>query len=93
MECPTGFTAESVISMRGIRISLTPHLHVLLPEVLWKPSGEVVELPPPDDEEVEGVLRRLLLQLKAVLAQAGRAAGRRVRGAAGGLGAGPDGAG
>jgi len=50
-------------------LSLTPHLHVLLPEVLWKPSGEVVELPPPDDEEVEGVLRRLLLQLNAVLAQ------------------------
>jgi len=50
-------------------LALTPHLHVLLPEVLWTPSGEVVELPPPDDEEVEGVLRRLLLQLKAVLAQ------------------------
>ena len=39
-------------------------------KVLWKPSGEVVELPPPDDEEVEGVLRRLVLQLKAVLSQA-----------------------
>ena len=50
-------------------LALTPHLHVLLPEVLWTASGEVVELPPPDDEEVEGVLRRVLTQLKAVLAQ------------------------
>ena len=50
-------------------LSLTPHLHVLLPEVLWTARGEAVELPPPDDEEVEGVLRRMLRQLKAVLAQ------------------------
>ena len=50
-------------------LALTPHLHVLLPEVLWTASGEAVELPPPDDEEVEGVLRRVLTQLKAVLAE------------------------
>ena len=36
-----------------------PHL----PEVLWTAGGEVVELPPHDDEEVEGVLRRVLTQL------------------------------
>ncbi len=50
-------------------LALTPHLHVLLPEVLWTASGEVVELPPPDDEEVEGVLRRVLTQLKGRLAE------------------------
>ena len=50
-------------------LSLTPHLHVLMPEVLWTNTGEAVELPLPDDKEVESVLLRVLTQLRPVLAQ------------------------
>lgn len=45
------------------------HLHVLVPEAQWRAEGEVVELPPPDDEDVESLLLRLLRQLRAVLAE------------------------
>jgi hypothetical protein len=38
---------------------LTPHLHLLVPEALWKPDGEVVPLGPPGDEDVARVLHRV----------------------------------
>ena len=46
----------------GSALQLTPHLHVLVPEGLW--AGEdFVALPPPDTEEVEAILRRLVKRL------------------------------
>ena len=53
------------LQLFGSALQLTPHLHVLLPEVQWVATGEPVLLPPPEDEEVEAVLHRLLRQLKA----------------------------
>ena len=44
----------------GSRLQLTPHLHCLVPEAMWTATGEVVEVPPPTDDEVVGVLRRVL---------------------------------
>ena len=52
----------------GSSLQLTPHLHVLVPEAQWRAEGEVVELPPPDDADVEAVLERLVRQLRAALA-------------------------
>ena len=54
---------------RDVATKLSRHLQVLLPEGLWNPGGEVVELPPPDDEDVATVLRRVLRQLRPRLAQ------------------------
>ena len=48
----------------GSSLQLTPHLHLLLPEVQWQRDGEVVPLPPPTDEEVTAVLARVLRQAK-----------------------------
>ena len=42
---------------------------MLLPEGLWSEEGEWVVLPPPEDEEVEAVLHRLLRQVRALLAE------------------------
>jgi Transposase zinc-binding domain len=42
----------------GSSLQLTPHLHLLVPQALWTPDGEVVTLPPPDDGEVRPVLER-----------------------------------
>lgn len=50
----------------GSALQLTPHLHVLVPEGLWDAKGGeagFVPLPPPTDEDVEAILRRVLLQL------------------------------
>lgn len=44
----------------GSTLQLTPHLHALVPEAVWTKGGEVVELPAPDDAEVESILRRVL---------------------------------
>jgi Transposase zinc-binding domain len=68
----------------GSSLQLTPHLHLLVPEALWTPDGEVVTLPPPDDADVRAVLERVLRQARRDLRGGGRgvAAGR-VRGPAG----------
>jgi hypothetical protein len=47
----------------GSRLQLTPHLHVLVPEAVWDEEGRVVEVPAPDDDAVEAVLRRTVRQL------------------------------
>ena len=57
--------AVGFLQLFGSALQLTPHFHVLLPEVLWDATSEPVLLPPPEDEEVEAVLHRLLRQLKA----------------------------
>jgi hypothetical protein len=46
----------------GSRLQLTPHLHLLVPEVLWTSAGEVVEVPTPTDAEVLAVLQWVLRQ-------------------------------
>jgi hypothetical protein len=46
----------------GSALQLTPHLHVLVPEGLWA-KDDFVRLPPPEPEEVEGILRRAVKQL------------------------------
>jgi hypothetical protein len=44
----------------GSSLQVTPHLHGLVAEALWTPTGELVELPAPDTAEVEGILVRVL---------------------------------
>jgi hypothetical protein len=60
--------AVGFLQLFGSALQLTPHLHVLLPEGLWGDDGEWVALPPPEDDEVEAVLHRLLRQLRATFA-------------------------
>ena len=48
----------------GSSLQLTPHLHLLVPEVLWGEDGAVVELPAPSDDVVAQVLHRVLRQAK-----------------------------
>lgn len=48
----------------GSSLQLTPHLHLLVPEALWTPSGEAVPLPPPSTENVAAVLTRVLRRLR-----------------------------
>ena len=57
----------------GSSLQLTPHLHLLVPEALWKPDGEVVPLGPPGDDEVTHVLHRVLRQAKRDWANEGTA--------------------
>ena len=49
----------------GSRLQLTPHLHVLVPEVLWAESGECVELSTPRDDDVARILHRTLRQARS----------------------------
>lgn len=50
----------------GSSLQLTPHLHVLVPEAVWDAqTGAVTPLPPPTDEEVEAVVRRVVRQVRA----------------------------
>jgi hypothetical protein len=49
----------------GSTLQLTPHLHVLVPEAQWDAvTGEVTELPPPTDEDVEAVVQRVVRQVR-----------------------------
>jgi len=50
----------------GAQWQLTPHLHALLPEGLWR-GEKFEELPPPMDDEVEAVLVRVVRQLEKKL--------------------------
>lgn len=44
----------------GSSLQLTPHLHLLAPEALWRVDGVEVPLPPPSEDEVAAVLHRVL---------------------------------
>ncbi len=44
----------------GSSLQVTPHLHGLVAEALWTPTGELVELPAPDTADVEAILVRVL---------------------------------
>ena len=48
----------------GSSLQLTPHLHLLVPEALWREDGTALELPPPSDDDVARVLHRALRQAK-----------------------------
>lgn len=52
---------------------LTPHLHVLVPEALWAPTGECIEVEPPSDEDVGRVLKRTLRQARKDWGEVGEA--------------------
>ncbi len=54
----------------GSSLQLTPHLHLLVPEAMWKPDGEAVLLPAPSDVDVMAVLTRVLRQVKKDFADA-----------------------
>jgi len=47
----------------GSALQLTPHLHVLVPEGLWGAEADFMPLPPPSEEELVGILRRVVKQL------------------------------
>lgn len=49
-------------------LALQPHSHLLVAEGVWS-GGAFVPLPPPDQAELEGVLRRLLQRLRRLFAQ------------------------
>jgi len=61
--------AVGFLQLFGGALQLTPHLHVLLPEGQWAETGAWVVLPPPEDEEVESVLHRLLRQVRGLLSE------------------------
>jgi hypothetical protein len=44
----------------GSALQLTPHLHVLVPEGQWTDGAGWVGVPPPDTEDVERILRRVM---------------------------------
>jgi hypothetical protein len=61
---PAGAAVSFVQFFNG-HLALQPHLHLLVPEGVWS-EGTFVELPPPEEEEVESVLSRMLRQLARV---------------------------
>ncbi len=61
--------ALGFLQLFGSALQLSPHLHVLVPEGQWSEAGALVVLPPPEDEEVEAVLHRLLRRVRAALAE------------------------
>ncbi|MHB8878892.1 MAG: transposase [Myxococcaceae bacterium] len=81
-------TAAEWISVRappkwrhGSALQLTPHFHVLLPEAVFEeapqggPDAQAARshpLPPPDDAEVERLLRRVALRVVALLRKQGK---------------------
>jgi hypothetical protein len=48
----------------GSALQLTPHFHVLVPEVVWKRDGETVGVSMPDEAQLQKILERILRQLK-----------------------------
>jgi len=48
-------------------LALQPHSHLLVAEGVWS-GGTFVPLPPPEQEELEAVLKRLLQRLRRLLA-------------------------
>ncbi len=48
----------------GSSLQVTPHLHALVAEAQWESGGTVVHLPPPSDDDVAGILARVLRQAK-----------------------------
>jgi len=60
----------------GSALQLTPHLHVLVPEALWEAdTGAVTPLPPPTEDDVEAVVKRVVRQVRAGFEEAQADAG------------------
>ena len=62
----------------GSALQLTPHFHVLLPEAVFEELSQTevraCALPPPDDEEVETLLRTVALRVVKLLRARGKLA-------------------
>ncbi|MHB8879421.1 MAG: transposase [Myxococcaceae bacterium] len=61
--------AVSFVQLFNSHLAAQPHFHLLVAEGVWG-GGTFVELPPPDAEEVESVLSRMLKALAAGFAAA-----------------------
>ncbi len=63
--------AVSFIQRFGSALKLNVHFHVLVPEGLFAVDGTLHPLPPPDDDEVESLLKRFLRRLIPLLERHG----------------------
>lgn len=61
--------ALSFLQLFGSSLQLTPHVHILIPEVQWTNEGKEVRLRPPDDAQVKKILVRVLRRLRSRLAE------------------------
>ena len=73
--------AVAFVQRFGSGLQMTPHFHVLLPEAVFEGLPVVATdtlearphpLPPPDDEEVERLLRTVALRLVGLLLKQGK---------------------
>ena len=63
--------AVTFVQRFGSALQLTPHFHALLPDGVFTAQGAFVQLPPPTQEEVEGLLVRVRPRVLALLAARG----------------------
>jgi hypothetical protein len=68
LRCPCG-GRRRIQAVHATRTALTPHLHVLVPDALWRGEGEALLVPPPTDDEVTAVLARVLRQARRRLGE------------------------
>jgi hypothetical protein len=69
--------AVALVQRFGSALQLTPHFHLLAPEGVFEHLGgdsrpRLCLLPPPDDTEVEELLRRVALRVVALLRKKGK---------------------
>jgi len=69
--------AVALVQRFGSSLQCTPHFHVLAPEGVFEEmdggaSARLRVLPPPEDEEVEALLRKVALRVVAVLRRKGK---------------------
>jgi hypothetical protein len=69
--------AVALVQRFGSSLQLTPHFHLLAPEGVFEELGgdsraRLCRLPPPDDTEVEELLRRVALRVVALLRKTGK---------------------
>ncbi len=67
VEGPVSTGGVCFVQLFGSALQLTPHFHLLVPEGVWGSGAasatDFVALPPPSQEDVEGVLARTVRQL------------------------------
>lgn len=63
--------AHQTAARFGSALQLTPHFHALLPDGAFTEGADFVPLPPPSQEEVEGLLARVRRRVMALLAARG----------------------
>jgi hypothetical protein len=69
--------AVALVQRFGSSLQVTPHFHVLAPEGVFEEAGgdaslRLRVLPPPEDEEVEALLRKVALRVVALLRRKGK---------------------